>query len=221
MRHSTKVFAALAAVMVVAAPARAQTITNGNFNTLGSGGSDVFATWSEYLDGNGSCKSTNNVFVGTGITGAGSDHSLGLPAFDDSHCVDVGVLEASISGLTIGNHYHLSFWAELTGAGTANNELQLFLGSTVVFDQFLSVVSWTAFNSADWVATATTTSVKVQGINFGTKATLVDNLTIEPYQGAVEQAVTTAPEPGSLILVGTGLGLVGFYGNSRRKRRNS
>ena len=133
---------------------------------------------------------------------------------------EVAPIQQTINGLTAGNSYTVSFWwagAQQSGfTGATTEQWQVSLGaqtqSTVVLNN--ASHGFTGWQSQSFTYTATSSSEVLSFLAVGTPAgvppfSLLDGVTLN--------ANSTTPEPGTLVMLGSGL--LGGMGVLRSKFR--
>jgi len=228
--------------------ARADLITNGGFETLTNGigqlGTNTEATgWS--VPG-GSTNSYAFVFdpstaTSTGapgqygavsLIGPGNGTSNGLGASpaggnflgsDGDFQQNPGTISQSISGLTVGQTYALSFyWAaaqQFGFSGATTSGWQVTLGSSAAQSTGLidpgskSFSGWMA-TTMDFTATSTT-----ETLSFLAQAT--GGAALPPFSLLDGVTLNAVPEPSSALIVGVGLLAFGAFGAVKNRRRAS
>lgn len=209
----------------VGSAANAATIVNGGFEAQEAGipvGGDVFTAVTGW--------NTSNILIATGFYGAvapeGRIFALAGNGVDDGG----GSLSQTITGLTIGQTYVVSF--ELGGeewvipGATEQVEVSMLSGSATASAIFSAPISsnlsafsggplwdhW-AFFSFDFIASAVSAEIQFQqtSATAGSGDTGVDNVSIS------ERGFTGVPEPLTLSLFGAGL--AGAIALSRRRKK--
>ena len=117
----------------------------------------------------------------------------------------LGVLSQTVSGLSVGASYELSFWLRSDGL-TPNRFAVSFGGDTLDNDSNLGAFAFTEF-TYNFVATATSGLLQ-----FGSRN---DPGFLELDDVAVNALAATVPEPATLALVGVAFA---FVGASRRRQ---
>lgn len=231
----------------MAAPSWASTnfVTNGSFELTTAGGGQLgFNTnatdWTNLPDGAGdpgynflftpgSADTTGQtgVFGNLELWGPGSGSANGLPATspDGGNYVaadgafEIGAIQQTIAGLTIGQTYALSFWwagAQQTAHDGPNTEQwQVSLGdltqSTAVVDNISHGFTGWQLQTFDFVADQVNPVLSFLAIgtpNGEPPFSLLDGVSLE-----------AVPEPATFALIGLGLMAIPLAGRLRRKRR--
>jgi hypothetical protein len=211
--------ARLLALAVLTAPlaASAQTVVNGNFNSVdnGSSSSPDFSGWAEFVNTgvpNNNCNTSDDPGRGNpqADVRGGTGYSLKIES-DPAGCIS-GVRQSL--ALTQGQGYQISFYAGLRGSGsaTASNLFEVILGGQTIWSGQITNSGFQLFTSDLFVAGAgaASTELILQGHN-APQYTVIDDVSIT--------AVTTTPEPASYVLMGSGL--LGIMGIAARRRRAS
>ena len=216
---------AAAAVLGMAGSASAQTVVNGNFNTLGTGvvvgpgqTTDVFATWDEYIYTDGPetlahCQANTNSPVRSNLDAPG-DFSLVIRAEPTVGCRS-GV-EQTLTGLTFGQAYQFEFNARyIPGTTSGNNVAFVFAGDTLLSQAF-SNTSQLNFFTGSFVATSTSGLFQIEGFTAADNSQVrIDDVVIDPV-GSPSAIVT--PEPATMAMMASGLVVLAGAGRRRRRR---
>jgi hypothetical protein len=217
-------------------------VTNGDFETSTYGNNNQFGTgyggqgvtgWTGgngyqlyFFSGTASTNSANSQYDSGYNTGAEKFYTMppsiaggNFVALDGDQTNGVqGSISQSISGLTIGNQYLVSFdWA--TGqlqsrSGATTNSIQVTFGN----QSFTTpVISTPSQGSTPWLAqsflfTATSTSQTLTFLSAGTPTGLPPMVALDGV------SVVAAPEPASLGLMGSGLALLGLFYRRRQQK---
>lgn len=121
-----------------------------------------------------------------------------------------GALYQTLTGLTVGGQYSVSFWmARRNGnvGGNTGNVISVFADSTPIFAPTLaSNPAWQQFTTSIFTATSSSVKIKFQGqVPGGDTAALLDDVTLN---------VEAVPEPTTLSVLG-----LGAFGLMRRRSR--
>jgi hypothetical protein len=189
---------------------RAATIANNSFETPSEGAGGY--------EGDPSEPGVGWTFSGgAGIASQGSPwFSTGAPdgtqaAFLQSYQGTVGSFSQTISDLTIGDSYQISFWDAIRTSPYTPDEFAVSLGGTVLGTYTPGSTTFAMNTTDSVVATATSEVLTFQSISpldGNDKDSIVDLVNI-----------TGAPEPGTVGLLIPALGYIGF--SIRRRRRVS
>lgn len=181
----------LAAGLASMAPAAmANLLTNGDFQT------GTFAGWTQ-----GGNFSYSQVIAGYGVSGS-YGAKLGPVGAD-------GSLSQSFSTVA-GSKYRLAFW--MSSEGGTPNDFSAAVDANVVFSQINIPAQSYALYSYDFTGTGHD-SVTFKFRN-DPRYLGLDNVSVEK----IAASSAAVPEPGSLALVGLGLGLAGLAQRRRRTR---
>lgn len=194
-----KQFAVAVAAMLAGGSAQAQNVvTNGNFETSGA-----FGTIPGFsVSGCEASAPFGGVFL-SGILGRPGGTSAA--AFTSRNCL------SSISQAlptVAGQQYSVSFFARVNTT-VASNTLRVTFGGMELFNQMLTSNAFQQFTVLATAASASTL-LTVSGRN-ANNSNVVDDLAVTAVG-----PVSTVPEPGTWVLLGTGL--LGVAGVARRKR---
>lgn len=156
-------------------PIISPTVLNGGFETLGGGGADVFANWSE------------NVLNASTLVAETTEIRSGL----QSARMDVDASNSTVSltaaGVMVpGRYYRVEFWAKANDA-TGNPQLRIDNGSVVrVAGPFTLTTNWQKF-TADFVARASGLLLVRDNGSAGTasKSLYIDDVTLLPLGALV------------------------------------
>jgi hypothetical protein len=108
----------------------------------------------------------------------------------------------TINGLTVGQSYDVSFWAQ--NADVPGSVLTVTLGTDTIFTNLVVPASYIQYTTTD-TARASSEVLTFQGTGYG----YIDDVVI------TQQAAPAIPEPASLVV--TGAGLAGLAGLRRRR----
>lgn len=169
-----------------AAGANAQSFINGGF------------------DGNANGWTVNAAFGGY----QGSTGQSGAPGWvwlNSGGGVDIPHAEQTVSGLTIGETYRVTFWMGSGQIFNAGDVFQALVDGTVVFNgPNNQVVGWNEF-SYDYTATATSHLFRFQSEVIADSDYVLDTVSI---------ATSPVPEPATMTVLG--LALAGFLARRRK-----
>jgi hypothetical protein len=221
------------ALTVGVSRAQAEFVTNGGFElTTNGNGQPGFNTaltgWTStgynFIYASGSADTTGAVgHDGTvKLWGPGTGSANGLPAsspnggnyFAADGAFEVGALSQTLTGLTVGNTYVVSFWwagAQQSGfTGVNTEQWKVGFGASTQSTAIASNVShgftgW-AFQTFNFIADNTSDVLSFLAVGTPTG---------EPPFSLID-GVSVVPEPGSIVLIG--VGVVGF-GVVRLRRR--
>lgn len=242
--------AAAASLSAVGISSATELITNGNFDTgtygqIGYNGNTVqgWTTTGYNFLFNPSNDDTTGVtgvngtvklwglWDGAGLNGLGASPAGGngnYVAADGAY--KVGALSQTVSGLTVGQQYALSFyWAgaqQYGYDGTTTEQWKVTFGNDVYTT---AVKTDTSHGFTGWTQdlvtfTATSTSELLSFLAIGTPGgeppfSLLDGVSMSAVTAAASSTKSSAvPEPGTLAIMGLGLGILGF-GARRRKSK--
>jgi hypothetical protein len=242
-----KIAAAIAFAAFAFGQARATQInlvTNGNFdqssyttnNQFGTGfGGQGVTGWTGgngyqlyFFNGTASVNSANSQYDNGYNTGAEKFYTMpnsptggtgNFVALDGDQTNGIeGSISQSISGLTIGQTYSLSFdWA--TGqlqsrTGATTNSIQVTFGNQTFTTPVISTPSQgsTAWLQQTVLFTATSTSQVLSFLSMGTPTGLPPMVALDGV------SLVAAPEPASLAVMGSGLALLAYFQRRRQRR---
>ena len=209
----TKAFALpLLATLVLAgtAVANADPISNGNFNAgLSSGGYQYDPTGTGWNFSGGAGIQASPSAWGFSTPPGGSGQSAFLQSYVGSISVPTGNPTSSISqtaaGLTGGDSYGVTFYLEQR-PGYGSNPVTVTIDGVSVTIDASGDNTWTKYTEYFTAGGTDTLTFSVTGTGVGP----YDNDT-----GLADVSIGAAPEPGTLLLLGSGL--LGFAGMARRK----
>lgn len=209
---------AAAALMFAVPTAHADMVTNGGFelnSSGGTGGAGSFYGWTQSSNWNEYCVAVNScTSLGmNGVAGSPYNHSGNFGAFlgqveSAAPANGEATLSQSITGLTVGQNYTLTFFLETIGT-TTDNALQATFGNSTALNAVnLNLVGWQEYTD---VVRATSTSMMLSFSFFNNPGTFgLDDVSVVP--GGV------IPEPMTVGLLGTSLAAAGFFGRRRKKQ---
>jgi len=207
----TKAFALpLLATLALAgtATAFADPIQNGNFSGAGSGYTydpSTVAGWS--FSGGAGVQANGSAWGFTNAPG-GAAQTAFLQSYIGSINVPTGnpsTIQQSVSGLTSGDSYAVSFYLE-GRPGYGLDPVTVTIDGVNVTITPASDSTWTKYTEYFTASGSNTLTFSVSGSGDGP----YDNDT-----GLADVSIGATPEPGTLLLLGTGL--LGFAGFARRK----
>lgn len=146
--------------------------------------------------------------VGLDITGSPANH--GSKVFVEGGLNLLGNLSQTISGLTVGSKYTLTFDLQRwSSTGSLINESLVKFGGASLMDEHDVVQDWTTITLTDLLATSTSMLLEFGNISkdplYGTQ---LDNIKLELQATDPGPPQGTIPEPASLGLLGAGLVLM-------------
>jgi len=152
------------------------TTENGSFETLGGGGADVFANWSESTSGSSTITVSTNAINGTNSIAMAVDSS-------DSFA---GISSGNI--MTLGSFYNITFWAKVSAGGSSG---QIALVGAAGGDYPISITdTWTKYTvNLSWDAT----SFSMKRWSLTSKTALIDDIRIKEVGSLADFDWTDSP----------------------------
>jgi PEP-CTERM motif len=244
--HSVALCAGLAALALASSAQAANvTIVNGNF-TQGVTSSSEFGTayptvqvtgWTTggynfvFTPGTADTTGAAGQFGNVALWGPGNGSANGLPATDPNGgnyvaadgAFNVGAISQTLNGLTVGSPTTISFYfagvQQFGFDGDTTEQFDVSLGSQTLDTSVLSVVShgFSGWQQESLVFTPTSTSEVLSFLAVGTPSGVPPMSLLADVTGS--NTVSTTPEPGSFMLLGTGI--AGISGLVRSRLRKS
>jgi hypothetical protein len=228
--------ASLAASLAMATAAQAtQFVTNGNFASLtnglgliGHGGTTTATGWTTTgynIVFNNATTSLNSVALWDASNGGSNSWTGTAPggvnfvAMDGDYGTNTAPITQTITGLTVGNTYTLSFeyaFAQQKGYGGATSQnISASFGGTTIFtsspNYALPSYGFSGWSTETLNVTATNSSEVLSFLAYG-------NLPVPPFALLTGVSLTGAvPEPATWAMMIVGLGAMGVA--ARRRRR--
>lgn len=210
----------LAVILGFSIPANAAAITNGSFEADGN--------FSGTCNGGGATGWTGGFEIcGVGFFGAAAppDGNNFFIIGGGTDCPACSALSQTITGLTSGQSYTVTFYLTAEGFVTPNTAEQVTVsmasGSPTGSQNFLAPAVpsghaiWSSWTQFSYTFQANSTSAAIQFHQTGPQGSddaAIDNISISQVGG------TAVPEPGTLNLLGIGLASVGW---ALRKKRSA